>query len=443
MINALLIFKDEVLRQNVINATQIYYKDKVSVQSLSSLQEAIEQLETNKTIYDLILFEQRSASLTMAKLLFPLGSSAKFIMCTESAIDTASIQDYIIEHAPIDSLDVVLPKIFKKFEVLGYLIPTSNISDEYISVSAGVMASYCPLNYDVYIKMADGRFIKLFKKGDPINREDFDRYQKEKGIEQFYFKKNEYKEILNQTTIRMDKIANTVPLPEEVVVKEAQKSHAAVKDIVSQLGFTPEAQSIAKSSVAMTVKLLGTKPKLSKILNDLKKKEGSYISSHSISLGTLACAIAYKLEWHSAATFFKLSLAAFMHDIALSDKLAQVNFLKDANKGDYSSDEINKIKLHPVHAADYVRKMTEIPADVDQIVFQHHERPDGSGYPRSLSAKFISPLSAVFIVAHDVIEFMRLRPSESVEVFLKETEEVYHQGVFRKIWLSLNSDFKI
>jgi HD-GYP domain-containing protein (c-di-GMP phosphodiesterase class II) len=444
MINALLIFKDEALKQNAIKTIQTYYKDKASVQSLSSLQEAVEQLETQKTIFDLILFEQRTPSLTMAKMLFPLGNSAKYIMCNDVTIDTTSIQDYIIEHAPLDALEVILPKIFKKFEVLGYLIPASNVSDEYISVSSAVMASYCPLNYDVYIKMVDGRFVKLFKKGDPIERADFDRYQKEKGIELFYFKKVEYNEILNQTAARLDKIASTVPLPEEVVVKEAQKSHAVVKDIVSQLGFTPEAQSIAKSSVAMTVKLIGTKPKLSKILSDLKKKEGSYISSHSISLGTLSCAIAYKLEWHSAATFFKLSLAAFMHDISLSDKLAQMNgSLKDAANGEYSSDEINKIKLHPVHAADYVRKMSEIPADVDQIVFQHHERPDGSGYPRSLSGKFISPLSAVFIIAHDIIEFMRLRPTEPIDVYLKENEELYHQGVFRKIWLSLNSDFKV
>ena len=104
--------------------------------------------------------------------------------------------------------------------------------------------------------------------------------------------------------------------------------------------------------------------------------------------------------------------------------------------------EINRIRLHPVHAADYVRKMSEIPADVDQIVFQHHERPDGSGFPRSLSGKFISPLTSVFIVAHDIVEFMNNRPGESVDVFLSENELLYHHGTFRKIWLNLKSDMK-
>jgi len=224
------------------------------------------------------------------------------------------------------------------------------------------------------------------------------------------------------------------------VVKEAAKAHMAVKDIIDQMGFTAEAQKIARSSVAMTAKLIGNKPKLSKILSDLKNRDGTYVSSHSISVGTLACTIAHKLEWHSPATYFKLSLAAFMHDITLHDDLAKVSQLKEASLEHFTSEELNKIKLHPIHAADYVRKMTEIPGDVDQIVFQHHEKPNGTGFPRSLSGKMISPLSAVFIVAHEIVEFMRNREGEAIDVFLKENEELYHQGTFRKIWLALKQD---
>jgi HD-GYP domain-containing protein (c-di-GMP phosphodiesterase class II) len=120
-----------------------------------------------------------------------------------------------------------------------------------------------------------------------------------------------------------------------------------------------------------------------------------------------------------------------------------VSDLKAAKPGEYTHEEINKIKLHPVHAADYVRKMTEIPSDVDQIIFQHHEKADGSGFPRNLSGKFITPLSAVFIAAHEIVEFMRTRENESLEVFLKENEALYHQGTFRKIWLVLKTDGKV
>ncbi len=443
MINTLLVFKDEVFKKNTIEALKAFYLDQVKVITIPTLQEAIEHLEINKSGYDLIVFEQRSNSITLSKVLYSLGNGAKFISCDDVQSDTSILpEDYIIESIALLSIPVELPKIIKKFEALGYLVPITGIKDEYISVKPEIMVSYCPLNYNVFIKMGDGRFVRLFNKGDPIEKADFERYQKEKGIELFYFKKSEYQEVLEKTASKLERITNTVPLPEAVVIQEAIKSHAIVKDFIQQVGFTSEAQLLARSSVAMTAKLMGSHPKLSKILSDLKKKDGNYVSSHSISLGTLSCAIAHKLEWNSAATYFKLSLAAFIHDITLSDKLAKINHLSQANKEEFTSEEINKIKLHPIHGADYVRRMSAIPADVDQIVFQHHEQPDGSGFPRGLVGKFVSPLSSVFIIAHAIIEFMIKREGESIETFLKENEELYRHGNFRKIWLALKTDTK-
>jgi len=440
MVNTLLVFKDDGLKQAATSTLQSHYRNQVKILYLSTLQEAVEHLEENKTAFDLIIFEQRSSSLTMAKVLFPLGIGAKFIVCTETSLDFSVLkQEFMIDQIGLNTLEPDLTRTIKNLESMGYVHQSSN-TDEYVSVRADIVASYCPLNYDVYVKLNDGKYVKLFHKGDPIERADFDRYQKEKGIGLFYFKKTEYKEVLDNQVKRIEKIANTVPLPEANVVIEAVKSHTAVKDIITQMGFTPEAQALARSCVAMTAKLLSSKPQFSKILTDLRKKEGPYVGAHSISVGTVACAIAYKMDWHSAATYFKLSLAAFMHDITLEDKQAQIHLLKDATQDNFTHEEMNKIKLHPVHAADYVRKMSEIPADVDQIVFQHHERPDGSGFPRSLSGKFISPLSAVFIVAHDLVEFVRKREGETITVFLAENEELYKGGNFRKIWLALKSD---
>jgi HD-GYP domain-containing protein (c-di-GMP phosphodiesterase class II) len=441
MVKILLIFKDDALRLVAETSLKAYYRDQVTVHSLFSVQDAVEYLETNASTFDLIVLEQRTPSLTMAKVLFPLGKGAKFILCDDAPIDIASLQqDYIIDQISIKSLDVDLEKMIKKFEVTGQIHSAGGVDDQYVSVRAEIVASYCPLNYDVYVKLGDGKFVKLFHKEDPIERADFDRYQKEKGVFLFYFKKQDYKEVLDHQTKRVDAIANTIPLPaEEVLIKEAVKSHAVVKDIISQLGFTPEAQALAKSCVAMTAKLISNKPQFSKILTDLRKKDGNYVGSHSISVGTVACAIAYKMEWHSAATYFKLSLAAFMHDITIDDKLARVHLVKEMTRDHFSADELNKIKLHPVHSADYVRKMSEIPSDVDQIVFQHHERPDGTGFPRNLSGKFISPLSGVFIVAHEIVEFMTKREGETIDVFLTENEELYKGGTFRKIWLALKS----
>jgi len=445
MISALLIFKSDVLQQVLSKILQSYYNNQLEIRCLPTLQEAIEDLEQKKTKFDLIVFEHQGTSLTMSKILFELGSGAKFIMCDDEPIDITELQgEYTIERILLKSVELEIPKMIKKFEIFGHLPAVAGIDDAYVSVKPDIVASYCPLNQDVYIKLGDGKFVKLFHKGDPIERADFDKYQNQKGVDLFFFKKTEYIEVLNKQVKRLEVLAGTSPIPEATIIKEVVKSHAAVKDLVKQMGFTQEAQTIAKASVAMTAKIIGSKPKLSKILNDLKKKDGDYVSGHSVALGSVACAIAHKMGWNSASTYFKLSLAAFMHDITLDDKLAKVESLRDASMaGTFQSDELVKIKLHTVHAADYVRKMNEIPSDVDQIVFQHHEKPDGTGFPRNLSGKFISPLATVFIVAHDVLDFMNKHGGESMDGFLDDYENMYKAGNFRKIWLALKADTKL
>jgi hypothetical protein len=197
MINTLLIVKEDGFKQQVSATLQNHYRDQLNLITMTSMQDAIEHLEVNKAVFDLIVFEQKSPSLTMAKILFPLGNGAKFIMMDEAQIDVTSLlSDFIIEQVSLSSVESDLLKVIKKFEVLGYLVSVSGINEEYVSVKPEIMASYCPLDYDVYIKMKDGRFIKLFTKGTAVERTDFDRYQKEKGIDLFYFNKNEYRDVL-------------------------------------------------------------------------------------------------------------------------------------------------------------------------------------------------------------------------------------------------------
>jgi HD-GYP domain-containing protein (c-di-GMP phosphodiesterase class II) len=60
------------------------------------------------------------------------------------------------------------------------------------------------------------------------------------------------------------------------------------------------------------------------------------------------------------------------------------------------------------------------------IVSQHHERIDGSGYPKALTGDLITPEAKIFAVA-DVVEAMAAhrpyRPSLGIEAALREIEK--------------------
>jgi len=73
-----------------------------------------------------------------------------------------------------------------------------------------------------------------------------------------------------------------------------------------------------------------------------------------------------------------------------------------------------------------VLKNVESPWPLAKIVHQHHERMDGSGYPRNLKGEEIL-LEARILAVADVISAMvshrQHRPSLSIEVALEEIEK--------------------
>ena len=86
-----------------------------------------------------------------------------------------------------------------------------------------------------------------------------------------------------------------------------------------------------------------------------------------------------------------------------------------------------------------IKELKEMPGEVDFLVLEHHERPDGSGFPTGLMAHQIAPLSTVFIVAHDLMDSMIEQGAEfSLRNFLASVEATYQAGTLKQIWKALN-----
>ncbi|HDZ24579.1 MAG: response regulator [Deltaproteobacteria bacterium] len=87
--------------------------------------------------------------------------------------------------------------------------------------------------------------------------------------------------------------------------------------------------------------------------------------------------------------------------------------------------EFALIKNHSRVGYDILKKI-EFPWPIAQMVLQHHEKMDGSGYPDGLSGEGILPEARILCVA-DVVEAMAshrpYRPALGIDKALKEIEE--------------------
>jgi len=124
-----------------------------------------------------------------------------------------------------------------------------------------------------------------------------------------------------------------------------------------------------------------------------------YTAGHQRRVATLACAIADELKL-SARRMDGLRLASIVHDVGKLYVPAEIL----SKPGILSETEFNLIKAHPQLGYDLLKKI-DFPWPVAEMVLQHHERVDGSGYPQGLRDKEILLESRIMGVA-DVIEAM-------------------------------------
>ncbi len=124
-----------------------------------------------------------------------------------------------------------------------------------------------------------------------------------------------------------------------------------------------------------------------------------YTASHQRRVAKLACAIAAEMEI-PATRIDGIKMAASVHDIGKIYVPAEI-LSKPGTLTDY---EHQMIREHPRIGFD-VLKGIEFPYPVAQMVLQHHERLDGSGYPSGLAGDEILPEARIIAVA-DVVEAM-------------------------------------
>ena len=124
-----------------------------------------------------------------------------------------------------------------------------------------------------------------------------------------------------------------------------------------------------------------------------------YTANHERRVAALACRMAARLGWSEGATE-TLHTAALVHDIGKitvpAEILSKPTRLTEA--------EFALIKAHAAAAHDILAPI-DFGGPVAEMVYQHHERLDGSGYPRGLRGDQILPEARVLAVA-DVVEAM-------------------------------------
>ena len=134
-------------------------------------------------------------------------------------------------------------------------------------------------------------------------------------------------------------------------------------------------------------------------MSNVVETRDPYTAGHERRVAELAAAIAGEMGMEGDGRE-ALRVAGLIHDIGKIAVPAEIL----STPGLLSAAELNLLKQHPACGFD-ILAVIDFGRPVAEMVLQHHERLDGSGYPRGLGGEEILPEARILAVA-DVVEAM-------------------------------------
>jgi len=209
-------------------------------------------------------------------------------------------------------------------------------------------------------------------------------------------------------------------MPEEgegPFLKEEKQLIDSIAERLGQITRRRQAEGALKQTLKSLRKAVGTTIEV--IVSTLEARD-PYTAGHQVRVADLAHAIATEMKF-SKDRIEGVFMAASIHDIGKLSIPAEIL----SKPGKLTEIEFSMIKEHPRKGCE-ILKNVESSWPLAEIVYQHHERMDGSGYPRNLKGDEILMEARIMAVA-DVVEAMAshrpYRAALGIDAVLKEIED--------------------
>lgn len=271
--------------------------------------------------------------------------------------------------------------------------------------------------FDIYLKLASGRYIKILKAGDSFSTERIGSYLK-KGIVSFYLRKEAQEAYLNYC----DKLTNALIKSDNVEPKlqinhTLNHGHEVMKYLETQ-GVNHASLHYANEFVGNVKTLVAkNRPKNNAYLDEFLNNVATF--EHGVGVTIVASMIGNALGMTSSNPAQLIGMAALMHDIGLLQFKDLMDLDEDESK--MTEAQIVQFRNHPIIGADILRSFRRTEPTAIQAISQHHERRNQHGFPNKLGGGSINRVSEIIGVSD---QFILLLKKSKVDPTIKPLEEL-------------------
>ena len=167
-------------------------------------------------------------------------------------------------------------------------------------------------------------------------------------------------------------------------------TRALMRDVISavRIGKTLDAERLNSAVSSMTQSVLRN-PDALLLFSQLRTK-GEYAESHALDVSIYMITFGRFLQLEPGQI-------EFLGYLGLLQDVGKVRLPKDLleKRGRLTIQEFEQAKLHVNYSVEILRSTPGLPGDLARIAALHHERHDGSGYPKGLRGAEIGMIGSI------------------------------------------------
>lgn len=292
---------------------------------------------------------------------------------------------------------------------------------------------------DLFVALPSGKMVKVAHKGEKIDRQRIERLG-EKSVNELYVTSSEFSGVIK------DLIGTVRSGPKRVDSEKTVVHYFQVAEtVLTEVSKLPIVEEAIGHAIAVTEDLSHQLHEVNDVSKGLRMvlSLGEDYARHALGCVVVSNWLARAMGWSSPLLLQPLTLGAFLHDIGLKEMPLE---LQKKSRIDYTADEAAMYETHPTRGVMILKEFSSISADVLQIVQEHHEMPNGQGYPGRLRGERMFPPAKVVsfanTIAHEMLDAILIKKSFSMDAMIQRIDTVYKTLYGSELQKAAKSIFK-
>ena len=264
---------------------------------------------------------------------------------------------------------------------------------QYMRLPLAVFQMYKIADVDLYCEPNSSNTPILYRSGTyPLTQADIEDLER-RGHKALYVSLSSFATIQKELVQGLDEIVEFDQIPATERFAALQAAVAMEVDIAFQLIRTDKFVTLTRRVVNCISKLFDDEPVLPRSLFDIVQHD-FFTFTHVTNVAAYSMLLAEELGISDIADRRKIAEGAMLHDIGKRFVPAEIL----CKPGKLTNEQRQVVQAHPTRGYLDLRKSAELSQNQLMMVYQHHERIDGSGYPVRILGEEIDPWAKLLAV---------------------------------------------